>query len=218
MRRSSVKRWVMPALTTSLRWITPSICASRATTSGVPPERATLLTTASRPSGAVPPRAATQDATASAAPLRMEVPFVWTPLIRVSALNGMNSSPRATSARSRRSKRSFASTTIDRPSGVSSARDESWAASASSRSGTPPTGMNSVAWRLPSVIVPVLSSSRVSTSPAASTARPLRARTLRCTRRSMPAIPIADRSAPIVVGINETSRAMSTVTETSLSA
>ena len=35
--RSSVKRCVIPTLTTSLRWITPRACASRATTSGVPP-------------------------------------------------------------------------------------------------------------------------------------------------------------------------------------
>ena len=52
--------------------------------------------------------------------------------------------------------------------------------------------MNSVAWRLPKVIVPVLSSSKVSTSPAASTARPDIARTLKRTSRSMPAMPIAD--------------------------
>ncbi len=61
--------------------------------------------------------------------------------------------------------------------------------------------MNSVAWRLPSVIVPVLSSSSVSTSPAASTARPDMASTLKRTSRSMPAMPIADSSAPMVVGI-----------------
>ena len=63
--------------------------------------------------------------------------------------------------------------------------------------------------------MPVLSSRRVSTSPAASTARPLIASTLRCTRRSIPAMPIADRRAPIVVGISATSSAMSTVIETS---
>ena len=40
-------------------------------------------------------------------------------------------------------------------------------------------GRNAVAWRLPSVIVPVLSSSSTSTSPAASTARPDMAITLR---------------------------------------
>ncbi len=48
------------------------------------------------------------------------------------------------------------------------------------------------------------------TSPAASTARPDIASTLRCTSRSMPAMPIAERSAPIVVGMRQTSRAMST--------
>ena len=51
-------------------------------------------------------------------------------------------------------------------------------------------------------------------SPAASTARPLMARTLRCTRRSIPAIPIADRSAPMVVGIKVTSSATSVITDT----
>ena len=54
------------------------------------------------------------------------------------------------------------------------------------------------------VIVPVLSSSRVFTSPAASTARPDTAITFRCTSRSMPAMPIADSSAPMVVGISAT--------------
>ena len=68
---------------------------------------------------------------------------------------------------------------------------------------TPGIGMNSVAWRLPSVIVPVLSSSSTSTSPDASTARPDSASTLRRTSRSMPAMPIADSSAPIVVGISD---------------
>ena len=57
------------------------------------------------------------------------------------------------------------------------------------------------------VIVPVLSSSSVFTSPAASTARPDMASTLRCTSRSMPAMPIADSRAPIVVGISATSSA-----------
>ena len=70
--------------------------------------------------------------------------------------------------------------------------------------------MNSVACRLPSVIVPVLSSSSVSTSPAASTARPDIASTLCCIRRSMPAMPIADSSPPMVVGIRQTSSDTST--------
>jgi hypothetical protein len=48
-------------------------------------------------------------------------------------------------------------------------------------------------------------------SPAASTARPLIARTLRWSRRSMPAIPIAERRPPIVVGIRHTRRAIRAV-------
>ena len=88
---------------------------------------------------------------------------------------------------------SLASTTMERPSGVSSASEASCAASASSCSVTPRTGRKAVACRLPSVMVPVLSSSSVSTSPAASTARPDIASTLKRTRRSMPAMPIADK-------------------------
>ena len=107
----------------------------------------------------------------------------------------------------------LASTTIERPSGVSSASDASCAAPASSSSPTPGIAMNCDAWRLPSVIVPVLSSSSTSTSPDASTARPDIASTLRRTRRSMPAIPIALSSAPIVVGISATSSAISVVIE-----
>ena len=115
---------------------------------------------------------------------------------------------RPRSARAGRAR--LARTTIERPSGVSSARLDSWAASASSpRRRRRPGGA-----RRPGgcrrVIVPVLSSSRVVTSPAASTARPDIASTLRCTSRSMPAMPIADSSAPIVVGIRQTSSATST--------
>ena len=75
--------------------------------------------------------------------------------------------------------------------------------------------MNSVAWRLPSVIVPVLSSSSTSTSPAASTARPLVASTLRRIRRSIPAMPMALRSPPMVVGIRQTISESSTGIEVS---
>ena len=72
--------------------------------------------------------------------------------------------------------------------------------------------MNSTAWRLPIVIVPVLSSSSVLTSPEASTALPLIASTLCCITRSMPAMPIADSSPPIVVGIRHTRSDTSTAT------
>src|SRR5215471_5465944 len=71
----------------------------------------------------------------------------------------------------------------------------------------PGTAMNSVAWRLPKVTVPVLSRSSVSTSPAASTARPDIASTLKRTSRSIPAMPIAESSAPMVVGIRVTNSA-----------
>ena len=70
--------------------------------------------------------------------------------------------------------------------------------------------------RLPNVIVPVLSSRSVSTSPAASTARPEVAMTLKRTSRSMPAMPMADRSPPIVVGMRQTSSAISTVADRSV--
>ncbi len=73
---------------------------------------------------------------------------------------------------------------------------------------TPGAGMKSSAIRLPKVIVPVLSSSSTSTSPAASTARPDLAITLLRTSRSMPAMPIAESRPPIVVGISVTRRAM----------
>ena len=76
---------------------------------------------------------------------------------------------------------------------------------------TPGTGMTSVAMRLPKVMVPVLSSNRVSTSPAASTARPEVASTLTFSNRSMPAMPTADSRPPIVVGIRVMNRAPSTI-------
>ena len=64
--------------------------------------------------------------------------------------------------------------------------------------------------RLPMVMVPVLSSSSTSMSPAASTARPLVAMTLRRMRRSMPLMPMALSRPPMVVGMRHTSSAMST--------
>ena len=103
---------------------------------------------------------------------------------------------------------------MDLPSGVSSASEASWAASATSSSVCPCAGKKADAMRLPSVIVPVLSSSSVCTSPAASTARPLMARTLRCTSRSMPAMPMAERSAPMVVGMRHTSNDTKMTTDT----
>ncbi len=71
--------------------------------------------------------------------------------------------------------------------------------------------MNAAAWRLPRVIVPVLSNSSTSTSPAASTARPEVAMTFACIMRLIPATPMAESNAPMVVGIRQTSSAMSAV-------
>ena len=58
--------------------------------------------------------------------------------------------------------------------------------------------------------MPVLSSSSTETSPAASTARPDVASTLRRTSRFMPAMPMAESSAPMVVGMSATNSAAST--------
>ena len=57
-------------------------------------------------------------------------------------------------------------------------------------------------------MVPVLSRIMVSTSPQASTALPLMAMTLKRVTRSMPAMPMAESRAPMVVGIRHTARAI----------
>ena len=219
MRRSSAKRSRMPCLTTSLSSITPSTRAPSATTSGVLPRRDTSSTTLSMAGGNWPPRDSTWRRTASAAPLRRlrVAPSGWgmsTPLMRVWAVKGTKTACRVARSRSRRPCISLASTTTLRPSGVSSASDASCAASTSCAAVTPGAGRNSLAWRLPSVMVPVLSSSSTSTSPAASTARPEVAITLACIMRLMPATPMADSRPPMVVGIRHTSRAISTVSPT----
>ena len=141
------------------------------------------------------------------------MPSKSTPLMRVCAENGMKRAFSSAMSRPRMPYFSLASTTMERPSGVSSASEASCAASASSCSLTPRTGLSSVAWRLPSVMVPVLSSSSVSTSPAASTARPDMASTLKRTSRSMPAMPMADRRPPMVVGMSVTNSATRMTTE-----
>ena len=105
---------------------------------------------------------------------------------------------------------SLASTTMERPSGVSSASEASCAASASSCSLTPrkrlELGGLAVAERDGAGLV----EQKGVDVAAASTARPDIASTLKRTRRSMPAMPIADSSAPIVVGIKVTNSATST--------
>ena len=95
------------------------------------------------------------------------------------------------------------------PSGVSSAAEARAARRPTSAAVKPSKGTNCVARRLPTVIVPVLSKSSVSTSPATSTALPLLAMMLARRARSMPAMPMAASRAPMVVGIRQTSRATS---------
>ena len=63
-------------------------------------------------------------------------------------------------------------------------------------------------------MVPVLSSSSTSTSPAISTALPDFASTLADSARFMPAMPIAGSRPPIVVGIRHTSSAISSSVST----
>ena len=82
---------------------------------------------------------------ASTAPLRTHEPLISTPLIRLCAVNGMNLAPSSWMSRPRMPYFSLASTTMERPSGVSSASEASCAASASSFSLTPETGLNSAA-------------------------------------------------------------------------
>jgi hypothetical protein len=147
-----------------------------------------------------------------AAPLRISRPSRFTPDMRVCAVKGINSaswvpvraraihiflSPAQQSSGLREFRRRAKKAAQNRPSRLPS---------------RPAPESNSVACRLPSVIVPVLSSSSVFTSPAASTARPDIASTLCCTSRSMPAMPIAESRPPIVVGIRHTSSETSTNT------
>ena len=138
----------------------PRISEPSATASGVPPLREMRSEISESDGGTLPPASFTNRAMASVAPLRSRRPSISTPLMRVYAENGMKFASCSATSRPRRLYFCLASTTIERPSGVSSARLESCAASASSLSLTPSTGMNSTACRLPRVMVPVLSRSK----------------------------------------------------------
>ncbi len=224
MRRSSSKRALRPGLTVSLSSITPSGRPLRRIASGVAPRDEISSASVCSSAGASASRAAT---IASTAPLRTTVPSVrMTPLVRDSAENGTRVAtegvaaaadfegaaltPEPETAASRSESRALASSTTDRPSGVSSSSEVSSAASRTSRSATPGSATMRDARRLPKVIVPVLSRSSTSTSPAASTALPLIARTLKRATRSMPAMPMAESRPPMVVGMRHTSRATRT--------
>ena len=211
MARSSAKRSRMPPLTMSLSQTTPSARPFSATTRGVPPDLATSWMARSTSAGRRWPEASARALTASEAPLRMVRPGRSTPDRRVWAVKATKVAPMALRSRPRRPKRSLARTTMERPSGVSSAREASWAASARALSSTPLAGRKAEAWRLPRVMVPVLSRSSTSTSPAASTARPEVAMTPAWMRRSMPAMPMAESRPPMVVGARQTKSAVRAV-------
>src|SRR3984885_4918795 len=211
MRRSSPNRSLMPPLTMSLSSTTPSTRPASLTTKGVLPLRATSSTACATCGGKVNPCDSMYLRMESAAPLRPSRSPRFTPLMRVCAENGTKVAFSCARLRSRRLKRCLASTTMLRPSGGSSASELNCAASASCCSVIPSAGMNAEAWRLPKVIVPVLSSSKTSTSPAASTARPEVAMTLEAIIRLMPATPMADSRPPMVVGMRQTSSATSVV-------
>ncbi len=144
IRRSSAKRSLMPPLTMSLRWMTPRMRSSCATARGVPPDLAMRSTIDCIAAGAARPLPACS-MMASTAPLRMLWPSKSMPLMRVCAENGTKRALSGAISRPRMPYFSLASTTIERPSGVSSLSEESCAASASSRSVTPDSGRNSVA-------------------------------------------------------------------------
>ena len=136
-----------------------------------------------------------------------------TPLMRVWAVNGTNVRVQLVRRRARAGRtspwpapRCCGLRASRRPARPAARRRPAPARSRPAPGGTP------TAWRLPRVMVPVLSSSSTSTSPAASTARPDVAITFACIMRSMPAMPMADSRPPMVVGIRQTSSATSTVT------
>ena len=98
-----------------------------ATTSGVPPSRATGSTRAfnsSRRSGS--PSECTHCSTESVAPLRSCSPAASTPLMRVSAVNGTLTTSCGTPFRD--TPRVFPNSTMERPSGVSSPEEARQAA------------------------------------------------------------------------------------------
>ena len=183
IRRSSAKRSLMPPLTMSLSWITPRPARRRghhqrrAALPGDPlaPSPLTLVRNARRPAPGRRPRWRRRRPCGSAAAVQVHAAharlggegderapcgFVRCPRRRAGRTSPWPArrccGPRASRRPARRAGRR-------RPV---------------PRRVTPSAGMNAAAWRLPSVIVPVLSSSSTSTSPAASTARPDMAITL----------------------------------------
>ena len=146
---SSSKRSRMPGLTVSFSRMTPNTRhpapgARSITTSGVAPSFDTSSTIGVSSNGTWPPSAITNLRTESAAPLRTVRPLVRSiPDMRVCAVNGTSTAPASSITVSPKSR--TANSTIERPSGVSSASEETNAASATSAAVTSWTGMNSAA-------------------------------------------------------------------------
>ena len=174
------------------------------TTSGVPPLPEIAAMVSSTSFGKMFPAFSVIRRIASNAPLRIWVPSERsTPEHFVSAVNLIMRAPVVFRFRIR-IPNSRPNSTIDLPSGVSSDREASKQASTNPRSSTPGAVWNLVALRLPMVIVPVLSNSSVSMSPAVSTALPDLVITLARNARSIPAMPMAESNPPIVVGMRQT--------------
>ena len=206
----------MPGLTTSLRWMTPSTGPAPAASLRRDHQRGTARAgDRRRPSRAPSCRPARDPATrptAEPAPLRTCVPSARsTPLIRVWAVNSTNVAPAGRSSvvgalrrgRGRRSSGPRASRRRGCESRAASRELVLARRPAAARSGWPAGCRGDGAG---------LVEQQRATSPAASTARPDMASTLRRTSRSMPAMPIAESSAPMVVGIRQTSSATRTTT------
>ena len=145
----------------------------RRPTSGVPPLVAMRSTIGSSVGGHVAALLRAPSARPSRPrPCGSSGPSMSTPLIRVCAVNGTSSAPRELALARGRSapwpaRRSSDPRASRRP-GSRAGRRRPASCSVDARR----RGRNSAACRLPSVIVPVLSSSSVEQSPAASTARP----------------------------------------------
>ncbi len=140
MARKRAKRSLMPPLTTSLRWMTPSTRVAV----GDGERRAARVADACRPrrrarAGIAPPeRAHVRARRRRPRPCGCARPSRSQPLMRVCAREGDEVRADARRRRGRAGRScSLTSTTIERPSGVSSARLASCAASASSSIGTP---------------------------------------------------------------------------------
>ena len=206
----------------SFRWMTPSSRPSLATASGVPPAcaiRSAIAARARHPSWRRRHVAAHRRrcrlprhrrAPHRPRPCGSTIPSISTPLIGSGPRRGRSARSSGAMSRPRRPYFSLASTTIERPSGVSSASEASWAASASSLLGD--AGERQELGRLPVAEgdgAGLVEQQRVDVARRLDRAARHRQHVER-TSRSMPAMPMADSSAPIVVGIRQTSSATRT--------